>query len=77
MKLGIKQAFTAAAAFGFVATGAASALAGDHVVSSAFGLASKLDFSVGFDCSSHPGPSITLGGGTPQPGERGLPAAPC
>src|SRR5437867_11605978 len=64
MKLGIKQALTAVAAFGFVTTGAASASAGDHVVSSAFGLASKLDFSVGFDCSNHPGPSITLGGGT-------------
>ena len=71
MKLGIKQAFTAAAAFGFVATGAASALAGDHVVSSAFGLASKLDFSVGFDCSNHPGPSITLGGGTIKLGPIG------
>jgi hypothetical protein len=34
------------------------------VVSSAFNLTSKLSFSVGFDCSNHPGPSITLGGGS-------------
>jgi hypothetical protein len=68
MKLFVKQAFTAVAAFGFVAAGASSASAGDHVVSSAFNLASKLNFSVGFDCSNHPGPSITLGGGSAKLG---------
>jgi len=60
----MKHALTAVAAFGFVTVSAASAWAGDHVVSSAFNLASKLNFSVGFDCANHPGPSITLGGGT-------------
>jgi len=63
MNLCVKKGLTAVAAFGFVAATAASAFAGDHVVSSAFGLKSKLNFSVGFDCSNHPGPSITLGGG--------------
>src|SRR6058998_2779198 len=63
VKLGIKQALTAVAAFGFVATGAASASAGDHVVASAFNLASRLSIGVGFDCKNHPGPSITLGDG--------------
>jgi len=63
MKFGIKQALTAVAAFGFVTAGAASASAGDHTVASGFDLASKLFIGVGFDCSNHPGPSITLGDG--------------
>src|SRR5213083_545418 len=64
----VKQAATVAAAFGFVAAGAASASAGDHIVSSAFNLASKLTFGVAFDCANHPGPSITLGGGSAKLG---------
>jgi hypothetical protein len=59
----VKQALTAAAALGFVTASAGSASAGDHYVSSNFGLASKLSLGVGFNCSNHPGPSITLGDG--------------
>ena len=63
MKFGFKKALTAVAAFGFVISGAASASAGDHLVSSGLDLPSKLSLGVGFDCRNHPGPSITLGDG--------------
>jgi hypothetical protein len=51
MNVYVRKALTVTAALGFVTAGAAPASAGDHVVSSAFTLASKLNFSVGFDCS--------------------------
>jgi hypothetical protein len=63
-QFGIRQALTAVAAFGFVTASAASALAGDHYVSTGIGLHSKLSFGLLFDCKNSPGPVITLGGGS-------------
>jgi hypothetical protein len=64
MKLGIKQALTAVAVFGFVTAGASSAMAGDHYVSTGINLHSKLSFGTLFDCKNSPGPTITVGGGS-------------
>ncbi len=61
MKLGIKQALTAVAAFGFVTTGAASAWASDHYVAAGFNLPTKVSAAVEFNCANHPGPTISFG----------------
>jgi hypothetical protein len=71
MKTFVQKALTTGSAFAFLAATAGSAWAADHAVSSSFNLASKLTFSVGFDCANHPGPSITLGGGSAKLGSVG------